>query len=232
MQVSIARNLKAVDSLDVTVLVDNVTDGLSTVPKDVTGETALLMKKGMRVSSGHARCCAHFGLSLVVTARVGSDLQGLLFDTGPEAYALARNGDRLKVPFGEVSAIVLSHGHWDHGGGLPEAIRLVTAANGGKPVPCHVNDGMFVSRAVRLPDGSYLPFEDVTKPDQLAKVGAAVVNSPDARLLLEDRFYLSGEIPRVTPYEKGFPPHVKRSADGKSWSIRLMRACCLKTGFT
>lgn len=217
MEADVTRNLKTVDALEVTVLVDNVTDGLSTVPEHVTGETALLMKRGMRVSSGHARCCAHFGLSLVVTARVGSDLQVLLFDTGPEAYALARNGDRLKVPFDEVGAIVLSHGHWDHGGGLLEAVRLVTTANGGKPVPCHVNEGMFVSRAQRLRGGEYLPFEDVAKPEQLTKMGAAVVNSPDARLLLEDRFFLSGEIPRVTPYEKGFPPHVKRSADGKSW---------------
>ena len=30
-------------------------------------------------------------------------------------------------------------------------------------------------------------------------------------------FFLSGEIPRVTPYEKGFPGHMRRSEDGKSW---------------
>lgn len=217
MQANLARNLKTVDSLEVTVLVDNIVDPLSTVPKGVTGEMAVLRSKGLKVSSGHARCCANHGLSLIVTARVGSDIQILLFDTGPETYTFARNGDRLKAPFGEVGAIVLSHGHWDHGGGLPEAIRLVTGANGGKPVPCHVNDGMFVSRAMRLPDGSYLPFEDVAKPDQLAKVGAAVVNSGDERLLMEKMFYLSGEIPRVTPYERGFPPQVKLSADGNSW---------------
>ncbi len=216
MQANVARSLKTVDTLEVTVLVDNVVDPLSTVPKGVTGDMAVLMSRGLKVSSGHARCCANHGLSLVITARVGSDIQILLFDTGPEAYTVARNGDRLKAPFGEVGAIVLSHGHWDHGGGLPEAIRLVTAANGGKPVPCHVNDGMFVSRALRLPDGRYLPFEDVTKPDQLAKVGAAVVSSGEARLILGQVFYLSGEIPRVTPYEKGLLTQVKLSADG-SW---------------
>lgn len=216
MQVNVARNLKTVDALDVTVLVDNVVDPLSTVPGGVTGEMAVLMSKGLKVASGHARCCANHGLSLVVTACVGSDIQILLFDTGPEAYTIARNGERLKAPFGEVGAIVLSHGHWDHGGGLPEAIRLVTAANGGKPIPCHVNDGMFVSRAVRLPDGRYLPFEDVAKPDQLAKVGAAVVSSGEARLIMEQMFYLSGEIPRVTPYEKGYLTQVKLTAGG-SW---------------
>jgi 7,8-dihydropterin-6-yl-methyl-4-(beta-D-ribofuranosyl)aminobenzene 5'-phosphate synthase len=30
-------------------------------------------------------------------------------------------------------------------------------------------------------------------------------------------FFLSGEIPRITPYEKGFPGHMRRSEDGQSW---------------
>lgn len=217
MSATVACNLKAVDALEVSVLVDNVVDILSTVPKGVKSEPEVLRSKGMMVSSGHARCCANNGLSLVITARVGSDIQILLFDAGPEAYTLSRNGDRLRTPFSEVGAIVLTHGHWDHGGGLPEAIRLVTSANGGKPVPCHVNEGMFVSRALRSPNGQLMPFEDVTKPDQLSKIGASVVNSGNARLILEDMFYLSGEIPRVTPYERGFPNHVKLANHGNSW---------------
>ena len=199
------------------MLVDNVVDPLSRVPPGVASDHIVLRSKGMVVLSGHAWCCANHGLSLVITARIGSDIQILLFDTGPEAYTLARNGDRLKTPFSEVGAIVLSHGHWDHGGGLPEAIRLVTSANGGRRVPCHVNEGMFVSRALRLPNGQLLPFEDVTAPDQLAKVGASVINSGDARVIVEQMFYLSGEIPRVTPYERGFPPQVKLGKDGSSW---------------
>ena len=30
-------------------------------------------------------------------------------------------------------------------------------------------------------------------------------------------FYLSGEIPRVTPYEKGLPGHLKRNSDDTDW---------------
>jgi 7,8-dihydropterin-6-yl-methyl-4-(beta-D-ribofuranosyl)aminobenzene 5'-phosphate synthase len=30
-------------------------------------------------------------------------------------------------------------------------------------------------------------------------------------------FYVSGEIPRVTSYEKGFPGHKRRSEDGETW---------------
>ena len=217
MSAIVARNLKPVDALDVSVLVDNVVDPLSTLPKGVIGENAVLRAKGLMVSSGHVRCCANHGLSLVITARVGSDIQILLFDAGPEAYTFARNGDRLGTRFGEVGGIFLSHGHWDHAGGMPEALRLVVSANGGKAVPFHVNPGMFVTRGMRQPNGVVVPAEPVMNPVDLERRGAAIVNSPDARAIMEDMFYVSGEIPRVTPYERGLPPHVKLAQDGASW---------------
>lgn len=217
MSASIARSLKPVDALEVMVLVDNVVDPLSTLPKDVIGENATLIANGLMVSSGHVRCCANHGLSLIITARIGSDIRILLFDAGPEAYTFARNSSRLGTPFGEVGAIFLSHGHWDHGGGLPEALRLVTAANGRNPVPFHVNPGMFVTRGMRLPNGKVIPAERVMDPVELERRGAAIVNSPDARAIMDQMFYISGEIPRVTPYERGLPPHVKLAQDGATW---------------
>lgn len=217
MSASIARNLKTVDSLEVTVLVDNVVDPLSTLPKGVIGEHAVLRTKGMKTLSGHVRCCANHGLSLVITARIGSDIQILLFDGGPEAYTISRNGDRLRTPFGEVGGIVLSHGHWDHAGGIPEAVRLIVSMNGGKPVPFHVNPGMFLTRGMKWGSDAVVPAESVMDPVLLERSGATVVNSPEARALMERTFYLSGEIPRVTPYERGLPPHVKLSQDGRSW---------------
>ncbi len=217
MTAPIAHGFQPVDGLEVHVLVDNVTDSLSTVPQGVVHEWGHLKQSADFVLSGEALCCAAFGLSLVITARVGSASHVLLFDAGPEAYAIARNAERLKIAFGDVGAIVLSHGHWDHAGGLLEAVRQVVSSNGGKPVACHVNPGMFLTRAIHLPDGDYLPFKDIPSIDALTDAGAAVVNSAQPRLLLENLFYLSGEIARVTPYERGMPSHVKRSADGAAW---------------
>lgn len=214
---TVAGGLRPVDALDVQVLVDNVTDSLSTVPQGVMQEWGCLRTCGSLVLSGEALCCAAFGLSLVITARLGHAHPVLLFDAGPEAYAIGRNGDRLTIAFASVGAIVLSHGHWDHAGGLLEGIKRIVSSNGGWPVACHVNPGMFVSRALQLPDGSSIPFKDIPDVEALTGAGAAVVNSPEPRLLLEDRFYLSGEIPRVTPYERGMPGHMKRSQDGSSW---------------
>ncbi len=218
MSRQVTLGLRAVDALEVQVLVDNVTDSLSTVPKDVTNEVPVLMKNGsLKMAAGEYRCCAHHGLSLIITARAGGERQTLVFDAGPEAYTVTRNGALLKVPFGDAGAVVLSHGHWDHAGGLVEAVRQVTAANGGRRVECHVNPGMFVPRGTLRHGGEPLPQKPVPSPQELAAAGATVVNAPEARLLLDNLFYLSGEIPRVTPYEKGLPGHLKRSADANAW---------------
>lgn len=217
MSAVIAAGLQAVDSAEVCILVDNVTDSLSSVLRGVANENEVLRRYGMKVMSGAAKCCAHHGLSLCITVRTGAATRTLLFDAGPDPYVLARNGPRLGIPFGDIGAIALSHGHWDHGGGLLEAVRTIHRANGGRRVPCHLNDGMLVARGNTQPDGSVLPYENLPSVPALEEAGAAVVSSPEARLLLEGAFYLSGEIPRVTRYEKGYPGHLRLGADGKTW---------------
>jgi 7,8-dihydropterin-6-yl-methyl-4-(beta-D-ribofuranosyl)aminobenzene 5'-phosphate synthase len=212
-----ASGLMPVDALEVLVLVDNVTDALSTVPAGVVNETATLVKAGMKVMTGDGKCCACHGLALALAVRTGGETRHMLFDAGPESYAITRNGERLGIPYDRIEAIALSHGHWDHAGGLLEAVRQVNAANGRKPVPVHLNEGMFVTRANTLAGGDFLPFDEIPRPEDVGKAGGAAVVSPDARLLVEGRFYLSGEIPRVTPFERGLPGHMKRAADGTSW---------------
>ena len=61
--------LAPVDRLDIQVLVDNVTDSLSSTPANVTREWAGLQRRGMRLMAGGSLCCANHGLSLVITAR-------------------------------------------------------------------------------------------------------------------------------------------------------------------
>lgn len=209
--------LREVDELEVHVLVDNVTDSLSTVPHDVTNEWNHLRRGGDFELSGEALCCAAFGLSLVITARTSDVCHTLLFDAGPEAYSFTRNGERLGIDFGNIGAVVLSHGHWDHAGGMLAAVRTIFSANGANPIDCHVNPGMFVTRAIHTPDGRYLLFKDIPSVQALTEAGANVVNAAESRTLLEDLFYLSGEIPRVTPYERGMSGHVKQLSDGATW---------------
>jgi 7,8-dihydropterin-6-yl-methyl-4-(beta-D-ribofuranosyl)aminobenzene 5'-phosphate synthase len=211
------RMLRPIQSLEVTVVVDNALDLLSTVPDSVTPELPNILAAGATAMSGASICCAAWGLSLVIRATLGGRTRTVLFDGGPEGSAFERNANRLGLDFASVDAVALSHGHWDHAGGLPAAIAAVKAGRGGRLVPTHVNAGMFARRGFRMAGGRILPFGEVPSPEELSRAGAEVVSSEEARSIEEGRFYLSGEIPRVTPYEKGLPAQVKQEADG-SWS--------------
>ncbi len=108
------------------------------------------MRSGMKELSGEGQCCANHGLSLLITARLGVTSHTLMFDAGPENYVLERNAPRLGVDFSAIEGIVLSHGHWDHAGGLQAAVRLTAAANQGSEVTVYVHPGMFRQRALTL----------------------------------------------------------------------------------
>jgi 7,8-dihydropterin-6-yl-methyl-4-(beta-D-ribofuranosyl)aminobenzene 5'-phosphate synthase len=210
--------ISAVDSLEVLVIVDNATDSLSTNPKNVISEWSGLLTGGrMRVISGQNICCAHHGLSLLITVKRGAEKRSLLFDAGPEGATFLRNARILGIDFGEIEAVVLSHGHWDHGGGLVAAVEAIAHARGKGRVRCFVHPGMFAERASQRPNGELLVFEPVPDPDTLAKAGADVVNTRDPQVAGEGAFFVSGEIPRLTKYEAGLPGHLRRSSDGKSW---------------
>ena len=206
-----------VDRIVVSVLVDNVTDSLSTVPANVVHEWRALMRAGMTELSGSCQCCANHGLSLVVTAYRGNRSYTVLFDAGPVDYAVEMNGSRLGIDFGAIDAVVLSHGHWDHAGGLLAALRLVLQQRGGDAVPCSLHPEMFRQRALTLADGSVLPIRPIASVAEITEAGATPIVTREPTALLDASFYVSGEIPRATAYERGFPGHLRREADGDGW---------------
>jgi 7,8-dihydropterin-6-yl-methyl-4-(beta-D-ribofuranosyl)aminobenzene 5'-phosphate synthase len=201
--------LRPVDKLEVCVVVDNVLDLLSTVPQSVTPQLPNLMSAGMTELSGSCSCCAAWGLSLLIRTYVGDERRTVLFDAGPEGDTVLANARKLGLDFSEIDAVALSHGHWDHAGGLESSLGRI-----GRAVPMHVNPGMFESRGIRLQSGKVLPMADVPSTAALAAAGGEVVNDAAVRTIVDDRYLLSGEIPRVTPYEQGFPPQVKRGRTG------------------
>ena len=212
------NNILTVDRLEVLVLVDNVTDSLSTNPSAVVTEWMGLRAGGrLPLLSGRATCCAHHGLSLLLTAYFGETKHTLLFDAGPEGATFMRNADILGVDFSTIEAVMLSHGHWDHAGGLVVAIEAISKARNSDGPDCFVHPGMFAERALQRPNGELLIFETVPDPDALREAGANVINTREPQLIADGAFYVSDEVPRLTQYETGLPGHVRRDADGLSW---------------
>jgi len=211
------QHLRPVDRLVVDVALDNMSDNYSSKPHHVSPEFNNVMAAGAKEISGITLCCAQLGLALVLTAYVGDRYYKLLFDAGPEGAVFLRNCENLGVLLADVEAIAISHGHWDHMGALLDALDHITRHNRDHQVPCHVNAGMFLERGAQLTSGQIAPFQHVPSPEELAAHGAQVVNSGAPRFLLEDCFYVSGEIPRVSSFEKGRPDHLCRRAVDQPW---------------
>lgn len=209
--------LAPVDRLEILVLVDNATDMLSSTPPHVESETAGLMRRGIRMVAGKCLCCAAHGLSCLVTAQRGANRHTVLFDTGPEEYSFERNVTRLAADIGTVESIVLSHGHWDHAGAMLLALSMIRNRNGGRRVPYYAHPGMFQSRAVKLPNGTIRRMEDIPSVEDLTAFGAEVIVTTEPQSLHDDMFFVSGEVPRVTLYERGYPGQVRLMDDGISW---------------
>jgi len=212
---ALADNLVTLDSVDVAVLTDDVSDNYVSKTRFAVSEFANVVLRGASVISGEALLCANLGFGLRLVSNAGGQRHTMLFDTGPEAAIFIRNCTALGVGFGEVEAIAITHGHWDHMAALPATIDRIIQQGG--RVTVHVNPGMFNERAIRLSSGKIIPVANVPLPSELDRRGAIVVNNAEDRLLLDGHFYYSGEIPRVSAFEKGRDDHFCRKNPEARW---------------
>ena len=125
----------------------------------------------------------------------------LLFDTGASDLLL-RNAQKLGLSLQNLDAIVLSHGHYDHTGGLT-AVRRVSDA----PVYAHPSiaaerfshrNGQV--RSIGFPGG---------KAFEMILDGMHLSDKPE-RI---EGFHQSGQIPRTNLFEKP-PPHLFMDREG------------------
>ena len=65
-------------------------------------------------TEGQPGCRCEHGLSFYIE----TERHKVLMDTGASDGFLA-NADLLGIDLGGVDAVILSHGHYDHGGGIP-----------------------------------------------------------------------------------------------------------------
>jgi 7,8-dihydropterin-6-yl-methyl-4-(beta-D-ribofuranosyl)aminobenzene 5'-phosphate synthase len=134
---------------------------------------------------GEPRLIGEHGLSLLVLAHG----RRVLFDTGASG-ALVSNAKALGLgeDLAQLDAIVVSHGHYDHAGGL-----VAVLAHAGRPIPVHVRHGFFKSRLslrTEVPRAIGVPFERRF----LEAHGARFIQESDRREILPG-FWLTGEIP-------------------------------------
>ncbi|QWV93112.1 MBL fold metallo-hydrolase [Geomonas oryzisoli] len=120
--------------------------------------------------------------------------QSLLFDTGG-GHTLLHNAQRMNIDLKSVDQVVLSHGHYDHAGGLWPLLQ----AAGPKRVLAHPE--IFTRRYV-LREGSARSVGVPYSEEFLTGLGASFSYSDAFREVVPGVF-LTGEVPRRTGYEEG-----------------------------
>jgi 7,8-dihydropterin-6-yl-methyl-4-(beta-D-ribofuranosyl)aminobenzene 5'-phosphate synthase len=74
---------------------------------------------------------------------------------------------------------------------------------------------MFASRAVKANDGRLMPMEDIPSEHVLAANGADLIIARNEQSVLSNTVFISGEISRVTSFEKRMPGQHRLDAAGE-----------------
>ena len=129
----------------------------------------------------------------------------VLFDTGASGLFL-KNAGNIPVKLQDLKAVFISHGHYDHTGGLLQAMRLFD-------IPAYAHPGIFGKRYVVRKNKARsigLPFStEQLKSERI--IDRIVLNYDHEKI---DGFTLTGEIPRTCPFEKPHP-HFFHDSEGK-----------------
>ena len=205
--------LAPVDSVSITTLVDNVYDGLLT--DDARTRRASISATSTPASQflGGATVLgmrAEHGYSTLITVTRGDHTWRLIFDTGLSPDAMLDNARRLDLDLRDAQAVVMSHGHFDHAGGLAGLAR----AYGRHGIPLTIHPFAWTRRRFAIPGSEWeLP---TLSPTALAAEGFALIERRVPSLLLDDSVLVTGEVDRVTDFELGMPS-AHQAWDGASW---------------
>jgi 7,8-dihydropterin-6-yl-methyl-4-(beta-D-ribofuranosyl)aminobenzene 5'-phosphate synthase len=189
--------LKEVDSVEITILMDNYVDLLM-----VSSEVARQPSVGDTVGEKQSRLIAEHGFCALVSMIADGQRESILFDAGLSPDGVLHNIDILETPLAEVQAIVLSHGHADHTGALIGLLRRLSK----RGLPLIVHPDAFLERKVVIPGGREVK---LPPPDRgaLLQEGVEIVEDREPSLLLDNRALVTGQVARTTAFEKGFPIH-------------------------
>ncbi len=120
-----------------------------------------------------------------------------LFDAGQSDLFL-RNAEKLNINLSEISGVVLSHGHYDHGNGLQYMSN--------KKLICHPN---CFSGHFRKTDGSSIGLK-MTIDKANEKFDVVTSKEP---FQLSDAIWFLGEIPRITDFESKSTPFILENGE-------------------
>jgi 7,8-dihydropterin-6-yl-methyl-4-(beta-D-ribofuranosyl)aminobenzene 5'-phosphate synthase len=206
--------LEPVDEVKIVTLVDNLYDALLTGDERVrragSGAGAV---RAPQFEDGRtfAGMVAEHGFSALVRVRRADRVSTLLFDTGLSPDAMVTNADRLGIDFGDVQAVVLSHGHFDHAGGLAG----LAGKRGVRSLPMVLHPLAWTRRRIAVPGRETEDLPTLSRR-ALDAEGFEVIERREPSLLLDGSVLITGEVDRTTEFEHGMPPS-HQAWTGSDW---------------
>jgi 7,8-dihydropterin-6-yl-methyl-4-(beta-D-ribofuranosyl)aminobenzene 5'-phosphate synthase len=206
--------LDPVDAVVVTTLMDNVTDSLmpdqGPARRPALGQGPRRPAAVMEGGQSPDALIAEHGFSVLVTVTKAGREHRFLFDTGTSPDGVTENMRRLDIDPGSIEAIVCSHGHFDHTTGLDGLIRELGRAS----MPVLIHPHFWRRRRIQLPGRD--PIEiPTTSRRALTEAGFDIIEEQQPSFLFDGSVLITGEVPRTTGYEPGFPP--QQAWLGGSW---------------
>jgi 7,8-dihydropterin-6-yl-methyl-4-(beta-D-ribofuranosyl)aminobenzene 5'-phosphate synthase len=153
---------------------------------------------------------AEHGFSVLVTVTKNGRDHRFLFDAGTSPDGVVENMRRLDIEPSSIEAIVCSHGHFDHTTGIDGLIRVLGPTN----LPVLIHPHFWRRRRLALPgrEPQEIP---TTSRRALTEAGFDVIEEQQPSFVFERSVLVTGEVPRTTGYEPGFPP--QQAWLGGSW---------------
>jgi 7,8-dihydropterin-6-yl-methyl-4-(beta-D-ribofuranosyl)aminobenzene 5'-phosphate synthase len=190
------QTLKPVDHVEILSVMDNTLDVLM-ASTPIAQRAPLLRDKFSR-----PQLHAEHGVSMLITIHSEGSKDSFLFDAGTSVDGVLHNFDVLEVRPNYIHSVVLSHGHTDHTLGLIGILKRHGRA--GMPIILHPD--AFLNRKAVLPDDHEVDLPPPNRSDIEAE-GIKVIEERAPSFLVDEKVLITGQIPRLTSFEKGFPPN-------------------------
>jgi 7,8-dihydropterin-6-yl-methyl-4-(beta-D-ribofuranosyl)aminobenzene 5'-phosphate synthase len=201
--------LEPVDEVSVLTLCDNTVDLLLPDQGPASRLSLAALRDGPKVAAptlldGKAADAplAQHGFSALVEVRKGDQVHRLLFDTGVTPTGCVDNLRWLGRDPADIEAIVCSHGHFDHTIGLSGLIDRLGRVN----LPVLLHPEFWTRRRLAIPGRE--PREiPTTSRRALEEAGFSIIEQRQPSFLYGRSVLITGEVDRVTGFERGFPGH-------------------------
>jgi len=178
--------IREIEALSLTCVVDNYHDSLR---EDPPCGKRFRTKPSLSIYAEH-------GLSFYGVVKSGDRSYSFFFDFGVTGDLFLHNLKVLGIYPQKADALVLSHGHFDHYGGLMALLERISY----RPIPLYVGKSAF-TRRFHERKGEGLTDLGRLEREKLEEMGVKIEETESEKEILPGT-YITGLIEMETPYEK------------------------------